>query len=64
MAACAELNIDSCPMEGFDAAAFDKVLQLPENMKSVVSLAIGYRKEDIKAPKVRFPESDLFTFVS
>jgi nitroreductase len=61
MAACAELEIDSCPMEGFDAEAFDKLLHPPEHMKSVVALAIGYRKEGPAQSKTRFPSSDLFT---
>ncbi|MFZ2803717.1 MAG: NAD(P)H-dependent oxidoreductase [Patescibacteria group bacterium] len=61
LAACAELGIDSCPMEGFDSAAVDKILGLPENMKSQSFLAIGYRKEGPSRPKVRFPESQLFT---
>lgn len=61
VAACAEMGIDSCPMEGFDTAAFDKILKMPEHLKSAVSLAIGHRKEEPKQPKVRFSEEDLFT---
>ncbi len=61
LAACAELKIDSCPMEGFDSAALDKILDLPENFKSVVMLPIGYRTEEPHHGKVRFPESDLFS---
>lgn len=61
MAACAELSIDSCPMEGFDAAAFDQILNLPANMKSVAVLALGYRKDLPHFPKVRFSDEDLFT---
>ena len=63
MAACAELGIDSCPMEGFDHNATDEILELPENMKSVVILPMGYRKEEPKRAKVRFSKEDLFTFV-
>lgn len=63
MVACAELGIDSCPMEGFSPTDFDTILELPSNMKSVVSLAIGYRKEDPSFPKMRFPDEDLFTIV-
>ena len=61
MAACAELEIDSCPMEGFLPAGFDKILEVPEHMKSVVSLAVGYRSADPRHPKLRYSEDDLFT---
>ncbi len=61
LAACAELEIDSCPMEGFDPSAVDALLGLPENMKSVVMLPIGYRKDMPHHPKVRFGADDLFT---
>jgi nitroreductase len=64
LAACAELAIDSCPMEGFDKEAFDKILGLPEDFHSVVMMAVGYRKEDAEHfPKVRYPKEDLFTTV-
>lgn len=61
LAALAELQIDSCPMEGFDPTAVDKILDLPGHLKSVVMLPIGYRTEDPHHGKVRFPESDLFS---
>jgi nitroreductase len=61
MAACAELRIDSCAMGGFDAAKLDVLLDLPEDLSSVVMLPIGYRTEDPKREKVRFGEEDLFT---
>lgn len=61
LAACAELEIDSCPMEGFDPSAVDALLGLPENMKSVVMLPIGYRNDMPHYPKVRFGADDLFT---
>lgn len=60
MAACAELQIDSCPMEGFLPKEYDKLLNLPEHIKSAVILPIGYRTEDPKYPKFRFPEEELF----
>lgn len=64
LAACAELGIDSCPMEGFDHEAFDKMLNLPEGMHSVATMAVGYRKEgSTHYPKVRYPKEDLFTTV-
>lgn len=61
LAACAELQIDSCPMEGFDKKAVGKILKLPNYLSSTVILPIGYRKEDPKRSKVRFPKEDLFT---
>ena len=62
LAACAELQIDSCPMEGFDPDAFKKILELPENYFPQAVLAVGYRSDDdTLKPKVRFPSSDLFT---
>ncbi len=63
LAACAELRIDSCPMEGFDSHGFDQVLNLSDNMRSVAVMSIGYRKEEPHRPKVRFPEEDLFTMI-
>ncbi len=61
LAACAELKIDSCPMEGFDPTGFDQILNLPANIKSVATLSIGYRKDVANMPKIRFPDKDLFT---
>ncbi|MFH0853427.1 MAG: NAD(P)H-dependent oxidoreductase [bacterium] len=62
LAACAELSIDSCPMEGFQSAEVDKVLELPDHLKSLAYLAIGYRQEEPKHPKIRYPDSDLFSW--
>jgi nitroreductase len=61
MAACAEIKVDSCAIEGFSPEKTDEILGLPENEKSVVLLPIGYRKEDNGRPKVRFSKKDLFT---
>lgn len=63
LAACCELRIDSCPMEGFDPHGFDQVLNLPPNMNSVAVMSLGYRKDMPHMAKVRFPEEDLFTRV-
>jgi nitroreductase len=58
MTACALKQIDSCPMEGFDAAAYDKLLGLEgTNWTSCVLLPVGYRSADDKyatLPKVRY----------
>ncbi len=65
LAACAELEIDSCAMEGADFDAVGKILGLPATQKAVVMLPIGYRAE-WEAPrgdKVRFSKEVLFTEV-
>lgn len=60
----AELHIDACPMEGFDAAKFDEILGLAEHGLTATVLApIGYRSEAdgmAKAAKVRLPIDELF----
>jgi nitroreductase len=64
MAACAELKIASCPMEGFSAPDFDKILKLPAGEFSTVVLTVGHPAPDFQPfPKFRFPESDLFQLV-
>jgi nitroreductase/dihydropteridine reductase len=67
MIACAELGIDSCPMEGFSADQYDEILGLSaQNLKAAVVVTMGYRSdEDTTAalPKVRKELSDLFVAV-
>lgn len=57
MTVAAELQIDSCAMEGFDSKAFQEKLGLDkENLWPVVILPIGYRADEdtnSKLPKVR-----------
>jgi nitroreductase len=44
---CAELKIDSCPMEGFQPSEVDKALNLDaHHLKSVLMLPVGHRAED------------------
>ncbi len=62
LAACAELKIDSCPMGGFEKEEIDRVLGLPEFMRSAVFLAVGYRAKEPHRLKIRFAYEDLFTF--
>ena len=63
MTVCALEQIDSCPMEGFNAEKFDEVLQLNEkNLKSILLLPIGFRAEDdpmSSLKKVRKPIEDI-----
>jgi nitroreductase/dihydropteridine reductase len=67
LVAAAEQKIDACPMEGFDALKFDKILNLEEKgFKSVVMLVLGYRAEtDTYAnfKKVRKTMEDMFEMV-
>lgn len=64
IAAAAE-EVDATPMEGFDTAAMDEILQLKEKgLKSLAILALGYRDADkdflAKAKKVRRTKEKLF----
>ncbi|WP_271765058.1 NAD(P)H-dependent oxidoreductase [Aquimarina algiphila] len=64
LAACAELKIDACPMEGFEPEEYDTILGLSEKgLSASVIATIGYRSdEDITkdSKKVRKPISELF----
>ncbi len=61
MAACAELQIDSCPMEGILGPEYDRLLGLPADKHTVIVLPLGYRNKNVPlTPSFRFPESDLF----
>ena len=67
MAACAELKIDSCPMEGFDAAQYNEILGLDaKGLSASVVLPIGYRSTEDQTQhgkKVRKPLTELFEVV-
>ena len=64
LVACAELQIDTCPMEGFEPEKYDEILGLTEqNLTASVVAAVGYRSEEDKAqfaPKVRKEMEELF----
>jgi nitroreductase len=65
LAAAAELRVDATPMEGFDNAALDQLLNLKERgLKSVTLMPLGYRDEEndwlVKLKKVRTPEEKFF----
>jgi nitroreductase len=65
LAACAELQVDSCAMEGFNARKFSQILNLDSLQKPVALLALGTRDETdpaLKYPKTRFSKEDLFDF--
>lgn len=61
------LGIDATPMEGFDPAAYDKILNLENTgYKSVASVALGYRhSEDAyqQQKKVRFQEEQIIKII-
>ena len=67
LTSAALMGIDTCPMEGFEPAEYDKVLGLPaKNLTSVVCCAAGYRSPDDKAAgmkKVRFPREQVIHIV-
>lgn len=67
MAAAAELKIDSCPMEGFDAQQYDEILGLKEKgLTASVIATVGYRAAEDKyqfANKVRKPIDELVEMV-
>lgn len=63
MTSAALLGIDTCPMEGFNPAKYNEVLELEEQGYSAVVLCpAGYRAEDDKyavLPKVRYPSQEV-----
>lgn len=65
IAAAAEQRVDATPMEGFNAAALDELLQLKQKgLRSVTLLPLGYRDAQndwlAKLPKVRRQREKLF----
>lgn len=68
IAAAAFEGVDSTPMEGFDPAALDEILNLREKgLRSCVMLPLGYRDTDsdwlVNLKKVRKPKEELITVV-
>lgn len=64
LASAAVMEIDACPMEGFDPKAVDEILGFEKlGLESQVLLPIGYRATDDKhasLPKVRYPKEEVF----
>jgi len=65
IAAAAEERVDATPMEGFNNAALDKLLDLEaKGLKSITLLPLGYRDAEndwlAKFPKVRRQKENLF----
>ena len=67
MQAAAELKIDTCPMEGFEAEAYDKILGLTEKgLTATVVIPVGYRSDEDETQhlaKVRKSNKELFTHI-
>jgi nitroreductase len=67
MQAAAELKIDTCPMEGFEAEAYDEILGLKDKgLTTSVVLPIGYRSNEDETQhyaKVRKSKEELFTHI-
>lgn len=61
------LNVDACPMEGFDPSQVDTILELSEkHLAATAMLAVGYRGVDEAAarPKVRRSFEDAVLILS
>ena len=67
LTSAALLEIDACPMEGFDRAQYDEILGLKaKGLAAAVIATVGYRLPTDKyasAPKVRFPKEQVFISV-
>ena len=66
LVAAAFEEVDSTPMEGFDNAALDAILELPaKGLKSVAVMPLGYREADqdwlVNLKKVRRPRAQFVT---
>ena len=66
LVAAAFEEVDSTPMEGFDNAALDAILDLPaKHLKSVAIMPLGYREADqdwlVNLKKVRRPREQFVT---
>ena len=64
LAAAAELKLDTCPMEGFEAAEYDRILGLSDRgLTATVIAPVGYRSEEDATQhraKVRMPLEVMF----
>lgn len=67
MTSAALLGIDTCPMEGIDPAAYDRILGIEgTGYFTVAACAAGYRHPDDKyatLAKVRFPKSKIIQHI-
>jgi nitroreductase len=67
MTSAAMLGIDTCPMEGFEPAQYNELLELPQQgYSAVVVCPAGYRSVEDKSaarPKVRYPVEDVVAYI-
>ena len=67
LTSAALLEIDACPMEGFDRGQYDEILELKaQGLSASVIATLGYRLATDKyatAPKVRFPAEQIFIHI-
>lgn len=65
---CAQLRIDSTPMEGFQKEVYDELLELKtRNLRSIVACPVGHRSENDDQqfwPKIRRSTEDFVEFYS
>lgn len=63
MTCAAMLEVDTCPMEGLDPAAYDEILGLKDGpFRTAVACAAGYRHPEDRLSqmaKVRFPHEEM-----
>ena len=68
LSACAQMRIDSCPMEGFVPSKVDEVLGLAKmGLRSVLMCPVGFRAKDdnyADIKKVRFDSSKVLKTLS
>lgn len=67
MTIAAEMEIDTCPLEGFIPEKYNEILGLEEKKQhATVALAIGYRSAEDDTQhhaKVRYPKEELITYL-
>jgi len=67
MTIAAEMEIDTCPMEGFNNAQYNEILGLTDNgLNAAVVLAVGYRSAEDESqnyPKVRYSKEQIITHI-
>ncbi len=67
MTIASEMEIDTCPMEGFDKAQYNEILGFNDkNLNASVVLAVGYRADHDETqnyPKVRYSREQIITHI-
>ncbi|WP_405413564.1 NAD(P)H-dependent oxidoreductase [Maribacter sp. Asnod1-A12] len=67
MTVAAEMEIDTCPMEGFENAKYNEILGLNDKgLNAAVVLAVGYKSSEDETqnyPKVRYSKEQIITHI-